>query len=234
MGQELRIETFGRFGVFRDGEATCVTGRPAELLKYLALNNGCSHVEPLAEVFWPEARADAIRPRLRNVMARLNRQAPGFVERDGDALLLPPDVEVDLQRFDRLARQFAVDPAANVAAATEALVLRKGELLPCSPYAEWAITARERVRLQAVGMVFLLLQGAVARGDIVAIEGWSSHWIELDPYDDRPYELAIDALLDAGRVTRARRLAQRRQRVLGQLGAPAADIRRWDDLVDSA
>jgi hypothetical protein len=169
---ETWVVVLGRFGVLRGGELhPGPAGVPGRALRILALRRSL-HVEELSELLWPGADVDLGRPRLRNVVSRIRSAVGPVVDRREDLLVLAPEVVVDSERFEQLARQaLAVgrtDPEEAGARAAAAVELYAGPLLPDAPYDEWAVGDRERVRRRFVALLDLLAEGAAARGEVDA------------------------------------------------------------------
>ncbi len=121
-------------------------GKPAELVRMLAVAPHGLPVDVVLEAFFPETAPTTARSRLRQVLTRLRAAAGDIVLRDGELLKLAP-AWVDARECLALARR------ARTSRGTRALVARhaalalaaRGPLLVSDPYASWADDARDEV-----------------------------------------------------------------------------------------
>lgn len=213
----------GRWELRVDGTAVAAPdGVPGRALRVLALRRQI-HVEELAELLWPDSDAASGRMRLRNVVSRIRASAGPIVERREELVCLAPQVEVDVELFTQLARAaHAAAELGDLAAAAEtgerALALLRGPLLPDSPYADWALVARERAQRVHVGLLDLLAETAARRGDVDAALALLERAVETEPYEEQRYLRAADLCLEAGRRGAAAALLERARSVAEKLG----------------
>jgi DNA-binding SARP family transcriptional activator/tetratricopeptide (TPR) repeat protein len=150
---DVQIAVLGRFQVLVDGRPvpdTAWARRSASgLVKLLALAPGHGlHRDQVLDALWPDLPADEARPRL-HTAAHYARRALGDrsgVVLQGDLVTLFPgaDVEVDAERFHRLARPAVTGRAA--ADVDAALAAHGGTLLPGDLFDSWTEDERDRVR----------------------------------------------------------------------------------------
>lgn len=216
----------GRWELQVAGVATTgPAGVPGKALRLLALRRQV-HVEQLTELLWPESDAHSGRMRLRNVVSRIRASVGPVVERRGELVSLAAGVEVDIERFEGLARAAhaaaeAGDAVTATAVGERALALYLGPLLPDSPYADWALVPRQRVRRLHVELLDLLATTAVQRDDVDSALALLERAIEAEPYEEARYLRAAQISLDAGRRGAATALLERAKRVAVSLSAPA-------------
>lgn len=179
----VRIDLLGGFRV-------TVGGRPvgaeawarrhaAALVKLLALAPGrCLHREQVIDALWPDDSVAEAAPKLHKAthFARRALGVAGALVVRGEQIALCPDhdVDVDAVRFDELARQALA--GSDRRAASSALAVYRGELLPEDRYADWAEDPRERLRLRHLDLLRL-------------DERWEAV-IDLDPGDE-PAHVAL-------------------------------------------
>jgi hypothetical protein len=131
------ITLLGGFGIEIDGaDVTLPAGRPAQMVKVLALAGRPIPVDELIEILWPNTPTDVGRRRLKNVLARLARA--GFT------------AAADLQ----------------LCAAEQALDVYAGELLPGDRFEEWSVAPRERMQRRAIRLLGQIVDGASGLGDV--------------------------------------------------------------------
>jgi DNA-binding SARP family transcriptional activator/tetratricopeptide (TPR) repeat protein len=177
---EIHVTLLGRFAVTVGGvpvtEASWRRRHAAAVVKVLALAPGRRlHREQVIDLVWPEdTMAEAV-PKLHKAahFARRALGVPDAVVLRGDQVVLCSggSVTVDAVWFGELARQALA--AGDATAASEALALYGGELLPADRYEEWAETRREQLRQYHLDLLRL-----AGRWEAVA---------ELDPGDERAH-----------------------------------------------
>ena len=138
----LALSLLGRFELTEGGRAVALpAGQPVQLVKLVAVNGGRVLAEQAIEALWPDTSPATGRNRLRTVLSRLREAAPDMVARDGELLVLVPELRVDLAEFHREAREaqaLSGDAGAAVALAASAIARYRGDLLPHDLYEEWA------------------------------------------------------------------------------------------------
>jgi ATP/maltotriose-dependent transcriptional regulator MalT len=218
------LSLLGRFELTEGGRAVVLpAGQPAQLVKLVAVNGGRLLAEQAIEVLWPETSPATGRNRLRTVLGRLREAAPDVVARDGELLVLAPEVRVDLAEFHREAREAQAligDPRAAVALATGAIARYRGDLLPHDLYEDWADEPRESARRTMVELLDLCARTAAKRGDLDEARRMVERTIELAPYDDDRYLRVASILREQGRHGAAISVLRRARSTLAELGVP--------------
>ena len=147
---EIDITLLGRFAVKVDGVAVADNHwkrrHAAPLVKVLALAPGRRlHREQIIDLVWPDDTIDEAVPKLHKAAhyARRALDVPCSVVLRGETVVLCPDADtsVDVMSFEEAARRALADQ--DVVAATGALTLYGGELLPQDRYDGWAEERRE-------------------------------------------------------------------------------------------
>ena len=202
---EVRVRVLGGFEI-EGVEARLLGSRKARtLLQALALARGRPvTVDSLAEWLWPKGPpahpADQVRvlvSRLRGVLGsdRLTRSDAGYA-------LVHDWLDVDAlgELVDEARRRAAAgSPGLARAAASAALSVARGPLLPEEPDAEWveadrALAARLEGAARRIGAEAALESGDLA-GAILLAEGALDH----DPYDEEVLRTLMTALAGSGR-----------------------------------
>lgn len=216
-----QIRMLGAFHVLRDdGSRAEAPATRGDVLKYVAVRRH-AHVEEITEVVWPGLDSSTGRRRLRNVLTRLRAACGDIVERQEDALVLVPDVAVDVHRFeDAAVEALRLGPreAHAVELAASAVALYRGDLLPGDRFADWTSAPRERLRRRFVGLLDLLAVAAFNRGDPDEALLLLEQGIELEHYDEERYLRAAAMLLAAQRRGAAAVMLRRARAMLDELG----------------
>jgi len=153
--QRMSVSLLGRFEVQVDGrtviDRTWPRRKAQALLKVLSLQEHHTlHREQVMEHLWPDMTPQSAGNNLRQALHYLrSRQAEygvtaEFVSLAGGVLSLHSDVQVDVDRFNRLALQSLEGGDPQVA--EEALSTYAGDLLPDDLYEEWTGPRREELR----------------------------------------------------------------------------------------
>jgi len=157
----LTVQMLGPFSLtLEDSSPKLPASRALSLFKYLLLHhNQDIPREVLMDIFWPDAEPDAARNNL-NVAIHNLRQALHKVTdlavicfEEGAYHLSPGlDVWLDVEEFDHCIKQGSqleakkqINPA--VAEYEIAINLYRGDLLSESPYEDWLVLERERLRV---------------------------------------------------------------------------------------
>ncbi|MHB1524612.1 MAG: BTAD domain-containing putative transcriptional regulator [Candidatus Dormibacteria bacterium] len=208
-----QVRVLGGFGVRWNGVPLQLTGQPAVLVKMLASSEGPLPTEAVMEELWPEADPRAGRWRLRNVLARLRRDASTLVVRGEEELDFGASVEVDSRQFLRRAgpalRQLRADDPLGPPAGRAALETYRGQLLPGELYAEWAQVARQRLAAVHVRLLDTLSKWESGHGDLEAAEAHLREAISEDPWDERRLLELTQLLRSTGRPLAALEALQR-------------------------
>ena len=219
----LRVRALGRTRLETD--AAPLTGewlghRPGQLLKYLVCERGrVVTLEELLEVFWPlagRAGATSVRQAIHTLRDRLEPDRPkgkpsGYVvARTGGYELTPGRVWIDADDFEAHARaglealQRGAAERAN-ASLTAAAGAYGGDFLADEPYAEWALTERERLRDLAAQVLRGLAGLKLAAGDEESAGEYLQRLGELEPLDLQAQRDLIALMLRRGRHSEALR-----------------------------
>jgi DNA-binding SARP family transcriptional activator len=158
------------------------------------------------------------------VLGRLRDAAGDVVTRDGELLVLDQTVRLDLEQFQREAREALalgpVDPTSAVASARSAIARYRGELLPSDPYDDWLQEPREAAAQTMLDLLELCAAAAAERGDLDEVRRMVLRSIELAPYDETRYLRAAAILHEQGRRGAALSVLRRARGALTQLGVP--------------
>jgi len=204
------------------GPALALPTRKAQaLLAYLALPPGQAHPrDKLAALLWGGIREESARASLRQALFSI-RKALGDGERDvlrqeGDALsLVPGAIEVDAVLFQQRVTE------GTVGSLEQAAALYRGDLLSGfvvdeSPFEEWLLGERERLRELALeGLARLLAQQRRAGAAEAAVQT-ALRLLALDPLQEAVHRALMRLYADLGRRGTALRQYQQCVAVLGR------------------
>lgn len=219
----MRLTLLGHFALSDGGEdRTPPPGVSAQALKLVACRGRRLHWEELVEALWPTAAPERGRTRLRNVLSRLRANAGAVLLRDGDLVVLAPDVVLDVEEFEsRALRSLALlseNRPRALTLAREAVDHYGGELLPEERYTSWTVPARERLRRRFTTVVELLLADLRADGRGEEALALAERVLDVEPLVEEAY-IAVAALLeDLGRRTEALRTVLRGLHSLAEVG----------------
>jgi DNA-binding SARP family transcriptional activator len=219
----MALAVLGRFELTCGGRTVALgASQEARLLKLVAVTGGGIHVEQAIEALWPEVEPGAGRHRLRTVLYRLRHAAADVVSREGERLVLGPEVRLDLAQFTSEARQVQAlrghDLTAALAVARSAIARYRGPLLPHDPYEEWAEEPREAARRAMLDVLDLCAEAAAQRGDLDQARRMVERSIALAPYDDHRYLEVASILHRQGRKGAALSVLRRARSALAELG----------------
>lgn len=224
-----RVRVIGGLTVDVEGRRTEPSGRPGELIAFLALNQRARTTEQAIEALWPDSDPSRGRQRLRTVLRRVRRDHGELIERHDDVVRFQAGVQVDADEFAAFVQQ-ARDPQGNRAeAAAAALALYDADDTPHLAYHDWAIAARQRLRRQALAMHDLLAAAAESEGRLD--DGIRTHLvaIEMDPTAETRYLAAARMLAEQGRRSRALQLLHDAVTALTQQGLePSPELARFE------
>ena len=244
-GPELRIRALGRTQVESlddsfDGE--WLRQRPGQILKYLVCERDRTVlVDEIAEAIWPDAGRRAVnntRFAIHRLRAKLEPRRPAhgptaFVVSRGSGYALDRDrIWIDADEFERAidegrAAIARLDPNAATQHFERANRLYGGAFLSDEPYAHWAIDERNRLAGLAISGLRVLTALARERGDDSAAIHHLQRLADLDPLDSVVHRELIQALVNAGMRSDAKRrfdsFAHRLRRELGE--EPDFDMR---------
>jgi DNA-binding SARP family transcriptional activator len=221
---ELRVRLLG--GIAVDGLASHEVGsrKGRALLGALALARGRpTPVDRLVEVLWPDGlparpadQVGVLVSRLRGVLGadRLERTTGGYA--------LAYDW-LDLAALEELVEEAAsrlrTVPAASRAAASAALALVRGPLLP-DVEGDWVAPERAAADRLVARAHLLGAEAALAVGDHGAAAAGASRALDVDPFDEASLRVLMRAHVAAGRPSSALGAYARTREVLAEeLGA---------------
>jgi DNA-binding SARP family transcriptional activator len=190
--------------------------RPGELLRFLVCERGrIVPADEIGEALWPRAgpgAANTVRHFVHALRHRLEPGRPGSARtstvlcRRGGYGLDPSRVWLDVDDFEReaLAGISALHAGTHEAARDHlerATALYRGDFLADEPYAEWALTERNRLRAVACEALRALVH-LVSLPDRAR---YLEQLADLEPFDDDVHRDLVAALLAMGRRSRAAR-----------------------------
>jgi len=220
----LTIAVLGGFRVEVDGiEVQIPAGRPARVVKILAVAGSAMPVDELVELLWPDTAGDVGRRRLRNVLARVRAAAPVLGRSDG-VISLAAGAVVDLHEFEQfIARAGNAAAEEQVRNAEVALMRFAGELLPADRFDEWMAAPRERIRRRTIRLLSIVIDAAVASNDIDRAAQATEQLLVLDPFDFAAVLRTALLLYRNGRQGEAVEWATRFSTIRRDLGLTADD-----------
>ena len=200
--------------------------RPGKLLRYLVSQHGrFVKADEILEALWPGSGYEAdnnVRYAVHLLRKRLEPNRPVrarslSVECLAGAYALGPCVWIDAGNFEQLVEDALSESEPDLALAqiNRALELYGGDFLSDEPYADWAITERERIR----GLAEDALRAAVhiheERHELAEALQYARWLAELESYDSDAQLGVISLCLRCGRRSEAvRRYGAYRGRLL--------------------
>ncbi len=218
-----RIQLFGRFELTLEGRTQEPTGRPGELLAYLAIQDRQVTTERAIEALWPGTEPSRGRERLRTVLRRTRRDLGEVIERHGDVLRLREGIESDLDRFRELTAPGHGAERDPVDAATTALQLVQGELAPSLGYHSWLEETRTHLDRQMLRLHDLLAARAEEDGRLDDAIRALLDAIPRDPLAEDRYVTAARLLAEQGRRSRGLTLLTEARAALTGAGMTPSD-----------
>ncbi len=198
----LHITTFGRLQVCRDASSPLAigNGKTAALFGYLLASARAHRREELAELFWPDAGADAARLNLRQLLFMLRRhleplQAQALIAATPTHVSIAPDLplSLDLRELDAQARHAAATQQPGdaelismelAAARYHAPFLDELAFDGCPDFDDWLLQQRAEAQRQALQLLASIVQARTERGDHAAALRAAERAAELDPCDE--------------------------------------------------
>lgn len=232
---EADVTILGGFAVTIGGRSTMPPpGRPAALVKLLAISASSVAVDEAIELLWPEIDEEVGRARLRNVLSRIRAACGDLVVRTEGGLRLAAGTRVDASLFERAARLALASSRRNAPEAEplvrQALARYAGELLPEDRYEAFAVAHRERLAELRLALLDRLAATAADRGDADEALRALDEAIAAQPLDEHRYVTAAHLALALGRTHRATTYVTRGLEVTIELGVEPtpelADLRR--------
>ena len=219
----LRIHTFGRFALERDGQPVSFEGRvpkrAVELLRVLVALGGREVSEQCCcDTLWPDADGDAARTSLKMTLHRLR----GVIGHDaivlrGSKLSLDPRLcWVDAWSFERMAHQLASDglsPAERVRLGERMQALYRGPFLGGED-APYAVPLRERLLSSWLRAIDILASGSRSDGDVEPALAWYERGVHVEPLAEQFYQGVMRICLEHGRAAQGLAAYERLRRLL--------------------
>jgi len=220
----LRVQTLGRFAVWRGEEAippvAWTSRRAATLFKCVVSAPGQRlHREEASEALWPEGAPDTSAGNLRATVHRLRRLLDGahaatsYLRLEGDMLVLAPsgdrppdDGWLDATAFAAATRAALAGQDAGLCRG--ALALYGGDYLPDDPYADWAAPTRAALRRQYQDLLLHLAALCGARGEMDETEDALRRVLATEPSHEDAAATLMGLLAAAGRRGDALRVYQ--------------------------
>lgn len=221
-----RLEAFGRVV-----ELEGLRPQARTLLRLLSMspNRDC-HRESLEDALWPGVPHDAACHRLQvavsSVRGLLRAHGMALLRRDECyRLCVPADGFSDVLEFERALADAAslrkrTDVRARVAARAHALTLYTGDLLPEDGPAEFVTTERQRLRHSAAVAAAALAEDYLVLGDAAEAYEAARRAVDLDPYQDAPWQLMMEIHEKAGDSSAAVQVQGEYRRIRAELGLP--------------
>jgi DNA-binding SARP family transcriptional activator len=236
-GAKLRIATLGETAVesaHGSIRGDWLSHLPGQLLKYLVVTRDrLVTVDEIGEALWHEA-GYAVAPKVRYYIHALRRaiepergcreRSSLIISRAGSYRLDPDRVQVDVDEFQaRVHAGLELARAATSGAAeelTSALVLYRGDFLSDLPYAEWAMSERDRLHNLACSALQTLGELGLRRGDLDDATRHLAKLASLRPYDEELHRQLMQLDVQRGHLSDALRryeaLQKRMTRVFGR------------------
>ncbi|HEV8306588.1 MAG TPA: BTAD domain-containing putative transcriptional regulator [Methylomirabilota bacterium] len=199
----VNLKLMGGFEAQADpgGVLTIPTRKAQALLAYLALTPGQSHPrDKLAALLWPDVPPGAARADLRQTLFVL-RKALGSdpLVVTGDAITLPADaVHTDATAFER-AVAAGTPPALDEAAGLYRGDFLAGVSVEASPFEDWLMSERERLRELALEALAKLLAGQRTAGALEAAIHTALTLLGLDPLQEPVHRTLMRLYAEVGR-----------------------------------
>src|SRR6478752_5369376 len=200
----VRLLLLGQFQAVVDGVAVPPTAfarrHAAALVKALALADGRRlHREQVVELVWPGLEVNVAAPRLHKAVHYARKALGADAVNTGNEMLgLAADVEVDVAEFHALAERALRDGSADAASA--AIALYRGPLLPDDVFEPWAELPRDRAR-----MVYL---------DLLRQAGQWEALLRAEPSDEQAHLALVRDRAERGDFRGALRQFQRMEQAL--------------------
>ncbi len=212
----LRVFSLGGFQVFRGGIPIPATAwqrrKTRHLLVYLLLQRSPVACEALCEALWPDLSPDSATLALNTTFSELrrilephlSRGTPSrYIERQQDTVSLCHTEQLwcDVWAFEDALR-------SGPAATAEALALYRGDFLPEDPYADWAIRARERLRMLYVNTLSAQLEKCMRAEQWQDGAELARRILEREPWLEEVWRARMTCLARLGRRSEALRAYQ--------------------------
>ncbi|MCB9177617.1 MAG: winged helix-turn-helix domain-containing protein [Caldilineae bacterium] len=223
----LRVQTLGRFRVWRDGRelpgSVWERDKAVQLLQFLLTRRGrLTERERIVEALWPEQSIEAGERDFKVALSSLLRaiepeRAPRaesqVVSRAGTAYGLAPGAAwVDAQALEAAVaagnRDLAGDPESALRHYRAAAELYQGDFLPERRYEDWACAEQERLQMLALGAMANLAALVLEANPLEALH-LAARIHDVDPLWEEAWRLEMRAHLARGNPGLALRAWQR-------------------------
>jgi DNA-binding SARP family transcriptional activator len=233
----LELLALGPFELRRDGRPVEHPSLQRERVRRLLLFMVCQRAAPrqaLAAELWPDLDQDAAARNLRVTLSyvqrvlepdRLDGDPPFFLRSESGMLRLAVGewLSVDVWEFERLLddalraeRRGA--PSLALRAYRQALPLYRGDYLVDLPDADWASVERDRLRVRYVTAATRAGELLLATGDHDAALAFGYSVLRVDRWAESAYRLLMAVYLADEEFDAARRILDRCERMLADLG----------------
>lgn len=199
----LRLSLLGDWRLERDHIPISLLHKDRQLVALLALQ-GSRQRSYVAGVLWPDVAEARARASLRQVIARIRREAPEALVAVGDSLSLSADVSTDVETVNEWCQRVHLPGTLRSSDAIEALQALSGPELLVGEFDDWVLAERERLqrnRILALEVLALRLSDlgeqpyAVAACEIAA---------GIDPLRETPVRVLMNIHLKHGNRVDAR------------------------------
>ena len=232
----LRIYTLGRTRVETAGVElghAWLDQRPGELLQYLVCNrHRLAASDQISEALWPDTSpwsSNSLRHQVHVLRDKLEPNRPtggqsSYVATQRGGYRLDARVWIDADEFEAQVHSglsmFVKGKEGSASSLLErALSLYKGDFFTESPYAEWALDERDRLRELAGRGLSALINVRRAEGDLDAAAAYARRRAEMEPYDMDVQRDFLEICLKQGRRSAAiRRYSLLRTRMCREFG----------------
>ncbi len=237
----LRVQTFGSFRVWRDGQeiepAAWSREKALHLFQFLVTMRQQAphlHKEQIIDRLWPELTIGEGDRDFKVALHTLNkvlepqrkaRATPRFITRyDLTYGLNLEEIWIDADEFERLLAAGTQALPANPAQAShlfkQALALYLGDYLPERRFEDWCSSERERLQVLALGLMTTLADLLLPENPLESIR-LTQHVLAIDPVWENAYRTQMQAYHRQGNRPMAIKTYQRCVATLEQeLGIP--------------
>lgn len=235
--RRLSIDVLGRMNV-KSAEGSIggswLDQRPGQLLKYLVTQRDRAvPVEQIAATLWPGSGVEALNTVRHYIHVLREKLEPGRPKRSESSFVAatpsgyridPVRVEIDAELFEQrvrtgVAAYVAGEEGTAACSLQEALTLYRGDFLSDDPYAEWALSERDRLRTLAGRACRTLVEYCGHIDDLETAAEYGGRLAELEPFDIEVARAVLSIALRRGRRSEAvRRYGTMRQRMLREFG----------------
>ncbi len=226
---QIKIHTFGRFVLIKDGEPVVFSGkaqkRPIEMLKALIAFGGRDvSEERLVDALWPDAEGDLGHQTFNTTLHRLRKiiGKEAILVNGGRVTLDPCRCWVDAWAFERLLGEAepgwrSDEPAQHGEAAQlteKAMAMNYAPFLQADTEMEWTIMLRERLQSKFLRNVSRLGNYLVEKNETEKALEIFQKGVEMAPLVEEFYHQVMLCLVSLGRTAEAKNTYRQCRRVL--------------------